>query len=618
MCGIYGMVALGASAPRRPEWLESMGRVLRHRGPDGHGTEVVSTAVFGAERLRVIDTSPAGDQPFKDPSGQVLLVLNGAIYNAPDLRARYATFPFRSRSDVETVLPLYLDRGCAGIAELDGMFALAIYDGRTKELILGRDRAGEKPLFYRSFENEVWFASEVQALLDVTTCRRTLDSAAMGAFLVLGYVPEPRTIFAEIRKVEAGTIKVLSPSGQTTKEYWNPDSETRDKNQLSRPIDDLDSLLQRSVAKQLTADVPIGIFTSGGVDSSLLAALAVHLVGPERVRTFSVGFADRAYDETRHAQAVAGYLGTRHESVRTDERSLYESLRTVVDRIAEPIADPAVLPTYLLAHTARDHVTVALSGEGADELFGGYPTYLGHRAAAWYNKSPGWLRMLLRHVVTALPVCHRSKVSPEYLLRRFTAFVEEPVYKRHLSWFGTGLGVALTTECRESLAETLPQFPSRGDDVERATLFDYRTYLRDNLLTKVDRATMLSSLEARAPYLDTDVTRFALALDSSLKVRGTTTKWLLKSVARRWLPRRIANRRKSGLSVPIAQWLNGGLREEVDRLLATARLEQLDLIQPAVVQELVREHRTGRANHGRAIWTLLMLGYWKERWAAEG
>jgi asparagine synthase (glutamine-hydrolysing) len=592
--------------------------MLRHRGPDGHGTEAVETAVFGAERLRVIDPSPAGDQPFTDPSGQILLVLNGAIYNAPDLRARYATFPFRSRSDVETVLPLYLDRGCAGIEELDGMFALAIYDGRKQELILGRDRAGEKPLFYRSFQNEVWFASEVQALLDATTCHHTLDTAAIGEFLVLGYVPEPRTMFADIRKVEAGTLKVMSPRGQSTKEYWNPDSETHDKKYPSQPIDDLESLLTRSVAKQLTADVPIGIFTSGGVDSSLLAALAVHLVGPERVRTFSVGFADRAYDESRHAQAVARYLGTRHESVRTDERSLSESLRTVVDRIAEPIADPAVLPTYLLARTARDHVTVALSGEGADELFGGYPTYLGHRVAAWYTKSPGWLRGSLRQMVETLPVCHRRKVSLEYLLKRFATAVEEPVYQRHLSWFGTGLGVALTAECRASLEETLPRFPSGGDDVERATLFDYRTYLRDNLLTKVDRATMLSSLEARAPYLDTDVTRFALALDSSLKVRGSTTKWLLKNVARRWLPRTVANRRKGGLSVPIAQWLNGGLREDVDRLLPTARLEHLDLIQPAVIQQLVREHRTGRANHGRAIWTLLMLAYWKERWAAEG
>jgi asparagine synthase (glutamine-hydrolysing) len=592
--------------------------MLRHRGPDGHGTEVTATAAFGAERLRVIDPSPAGDQPFTDPSGQVLLVLNGAIYNAPDLRTRYATFPFRSRSDVETVLPLYLERGCAGIEELDGMFALAIYDGRTQELILGRDRAGEKPLFYRSFENEVWFASEIQALLDATNCHRTLDTAAIGEFLVLGYVPEPRTMFADIRKVEAGTLMVVNPHGQSTKEYWNPESAARHKQHPSRPIDDLESLLARSVAKQLTADVPIGIFTSGGVDSSLLAALAVHIVGPEGVRTFSVGFSDRAYDESRRAQAVARYLGTRHESVQIDERSLSESLRTVVDRIAEPIADPAVLPTYLLARTASDSVTVALSGEGADELFGGYPTYLGHRMAAWYTKSPGWLRGSLRQVVKTLPVYQHRKVSLEYLLRRFTASVEEPVYKRHISWFGTGLGIALTAECRECLEETMPRFPSAGDDVERATLFDYRTYLRDNLLTKVDRATMLSSLEARAPYLDAAVTRFALALDSSLKVRGSTTKLLLKSVARRWLPRSITDRRKGGLSVPIARWLNGGLRDEVDRLLATVRMEQLDLIQPAVIQQLVREHRTGRADHGRAIWTLLMLGYWKERWAAEG
>ncbi len=617
MCGIYGMVSLGDRELGNPEALERMGQLLRHRGPDGHGTVHVSRAAFGAERLRVIDPTPAGDQPFTDPTSRVWLVLNGAIYNAPELRRRYSDYPFRSRSDAETILPLYLERGSAGVADLDGMFALAIYDARTRELMLARDRAGEKPLFFSRRGDEIWFASEVQALLAGPVRIRALDAAAVHDFLTLGYVAEPRTLISQIRKVEAGTAVSFTRRGCHSLRYWDPDATARSRVSTHDAAQRLEQLLARAVTKQLTADVPIGIFTSGGVDSSLLAALAVQAVGAERVRTFSVGFAQRRFDESSHARRLATHLRTRHVSLQIDFATLSEALVAVVDRVAEPVADPAILPTYLLARVAREHVTVVLCGEGADELFGGYPTYLGHRAARWYRRLPAPLRTLTQRLTTALPGSQQRKVSLQYLLKRFTASAQQPLPVRHMEWFGTGLGRHLLRDNHWLAGQEARNFPDAGDAVDRATLFDYRTYLRDNLLPKVDRATMLSSLEARAPYLDGEVTRFALALDSSLKVRGTTTKWLLKQVARRWLPRTIVHRRKRGLSVPIAQWLNGDLRSEVDRLLSPERIERRGLLRPGTVSQLLTEHRSGHADHGRALWTLLMLEYWIERWVSE-
>jgi asparagine synthase (glutamine-hydrolysing) len=616
VCGIYGMVSLRGAALTESSALSRMGALLQHRGPDAHGLATTRGAAFGVERLRVIDATPAGDQPFTALGGDLLLAVNGAIYNAPQLRRRYAAFPFRSRSDAEPVLPLYLDRGPQGLAELDGMFAIAVYDARKHELALARDRAGEKPLFYTTVGDEIWFASEVQALLRGASQSSALNRSAMLEFLTLGYISEPQTMFRHIRRVEAGTVQVFDDSGQKAHRYWDCDAVTRETAPVVGAVEHLERLLLAAIDRQLTADVPIGVFSSGGVDSALLTALAVRSVGANRIRTFGVGFSAKQFDETHHAQRLADLLRIRHVTLEVNELSLTESLHAIVERVAEPIADPAILPTYLLAQMARDHVTVVLSGEGADELFGGYPTYLGHRAARFYQRIPLSMRTTLRSVVNAIPVSLDAKVPLEYLLKRFVACAEEDLPERHMHWFGPGLQPDAFQSGLDA-EYPAPPFPGSGDDVERAMLFDFRTYLRDNLLPKVDRATMLWSLESRAPYLDKDVIQFALALDSSFKIHRATTKWLLKQVALRWLPPSIVHRRKRGLSVPIARWLNAGLAPEVDRLLNPDRIESRGLLRGRKVQQLVSEHRRGRANHSRAIWALLMLEYWIERWIAE-
>ncbi|HEV2721998.1 MAG TPA: asparagine synthase (glutamine-hydrolyzing) [Thermoanaerobaculia bacterium] len=608
MCGIYGMIA-ERGALRYPEVLDWMGEALRHRGPDGHAVFTHADAVIGTERLRIIDLHERADQPFAAPGSQVWLECNGEIYNAPEIRARYADYPYRSRSDVETILPLYLERGPAAVRELDGMFGLAIWDHRSRTLLLARDRAGEKPLFYARAGHEILFASELQCILRHPEVSRELDPIAVAEYLKLGYVPEPRTMFRDVRRIEAGTYKLFTESREETVRYWDPASFAIEPISARDAVRETRRLIERAVEKQVMSDVPVGVFISGGMDSSILATLAAKFIGVDKVHTFSAKFAEASFDESGDAAVLAERIHTRHVPVRTDEETLLDALRRVVSGVAEPIADAAILPTYLLAREARKYVKVILSGEGADELFGGYPTYLGHKVAPLYDALPGITRAGIRRAVQRVPASPK-KVTLEFLLKRFVADAEKPWIERHLSWFGTGL----STDIYKS-SQAMPEMPrAEGDALAGAMLLDYRSYLRDNLLVKVDRATMLSSVEARAPYLDRDVTKFALSLPPDLRVRRLTTKWVLKKAAEAWLPKDVLYRRKRGLSVPVAGWINHGLRAEVDRLLAPEKLRREGLVNERYVSELLTAHRDGRANHGKALWAIVMLEYWLETW----
>lgn len=597
-----------------PRLLGAMGDALRHRGPDSRGVVERRRAALGCERLRVVDLRKRADQPFGDPESRCWLVCNGEIYNAAELRRRYPGYPFRSRSDVEVILPLYLDRGVDGLGDLDGMFGLAIWDERDETLVLARDRAGEKPLFYSRAGGELWFASEVQALLVDGRIPRDVDETAVRQYLTLGYVPEPRTAFRDVRKIAAGTVVRFSGEGEQQTRYWQPDLVAAAGPADGEPAPRLRSLLRSAVRRQMIADVPVGVFVSGGVDSSLLASLAVQEAG-SGFHTFVARFAEESYDESGWAARCARLLGSRHHEVIVDERSLSEALAAVSDRLAEPLADPAILPTFLVAREARRHVTVVLSGEGADELFGGYPTYLGHKLAPYVARLPAAVRRALNKAAEALPASRR-KVTLEFLVKRFLAAADQTGFERHLAWFGMGASSLMASGGPPDPGVTWPA-SSAGGEIARATLFDYRTYLRDGLLVKNDRATMLHSLEARAPFLDRGLTEFALALPERYRVRGLTTKWLLKKVAEEWLPKAAIYRRKRGLSVPVASWIDGGLSAEVDRLLDAERLARQELLDPRRVGALLAEHRAGKANHARPLWAVIVLQRWLERWAPE-
>lgn len=606
------MIAARAEALRYPEVAEFMGEALRHRGPDGRAMFTDPHAVIGTERLRIIDLHERADQPFASPNGDVWLECNGEIYNAPAIRARYPDYPFRSRSDVESILPLYLEHGIDAIEQLDGMFGLAIWDNRDHTLTLARDRAGEKPLFYARVGDEILFASELQCMLRHPSLSHELDRVALGEYLKLGYVPEPRTPFLAVRRVPAGTIIRFHNDGEETIRYWDPSLFT------TEPVGDRDAiartqwLIESAVEKQVMSDVPVGVFISGGMDSSILATLASRVIGVDKVHTFSAQFAEASYDESGDAALLANRMRTMHVPVRTDNDTLREALDNVTKRVAEPLADPAILPTFLLARAARKHVKVILSGEGADELFGGYPTYLGHKVAPYYDAIPGPMRALLRRSVQSVPASGK-KVTLEFLLKRFVNDAERPWIERHQAWFGTGLTDEIFAGGKPDMPE-LREGAAAEQALGGAMLLDYRSYLRDNLLVKVDRATMLSSVEARAPYLDRFVSAFALSLPADLRVRRLTTKWVLKKAAEKWLPKEVIYRRKRGLSVPIASWINGGLRSEVDRLLAPSRIREHGIVNEKYLTRLLSEHRSGRANHAKALWAVIMLEYWIENW----
>jgi asparagine synthase (glutamine-hydrolysing) len=615
MCGIYGMVSLRGEPLRHPEILDQMEKSLQHRGPDGSGTLKRPHAALGATRLRIIDRRPGADQPFEGDTGDCWLVANGEIYNAPLLRARFHRHRYQSRSDVEPLLPLLTAAGPEGLTTVDGMFAVAAWNDRDRRLILARDRAGEKPLFYTAIEGEVWFASEVQALLLHPELQVAIDDSALVDYLTFGYVREPHTMIRGIHKVPAGTALEFgsgkcSPSTHTIP--YPPVVPSRSPGAARRQ---LRALLENAVAKQLQADVPVGVFVSGGLDSSLLTALAAQFVEPGRIHTFTARFEQPSYDETACARRITARLGTRHLEVDAAEPALAEALRAATAGLAEPVADPAILPTYLLARAARDHVGVVLSGEGADELFGGYPTYLGHRLAAPWGRLPAPARDVVRAglALTGARASQRAVPLPQ-LVERFLAHAGKEWITRHLCWFGTGLFDALDPALQASIRESLaPQFEGL-DPVSGAMALDFNTYLRDALLVKLDRTSMLVSLETRAPYLDSQVTAFGMGLPLALKIRGLHTKLLLREVARELLPGWVVRRRKRGLSVPTAAWLNGGLLQEVNRLLEPGRLRRQGVLPDLPIEQLLAEHRGGRANHARALWALVVFQYFLEQW----
>lgn len=600
MCGIFGAVVLRPGETlRHPECLDRMAESLRHRGPDGERIVGHDRARLGARRLAIMDLT-TGDQPFQSPDSAVWMVCNGEIYNAPELR-REATawgYPFRSRGDIETIVPFYERYGPDAVARLDGMFGLAVWDDRLNRLLLARDRAGEKPLFWVQIGGELRFASEIQALLTFPDQPRRVNRTALELYRALGYVPGPHTMFEGIQKVAPGHLLVADAHDVAERTYWSPAAAASAPSRLT-DANQLRGTLLRAVERELMSDVPLGIFTSGGLDSSLLVGAAARAISGERIHTYAVRFVEPGYDESAYAEAVTHDIKTVHHVVTADDESLNRALGVVSQSIAEPLGDPAILPTYLLAEAARDDVKVVLSGEGADELFGGYPTYLGHKAAGAWLRLPGVVRRGLRWAVNTWPAS-TGKVTLEFMLKQFVAAAERPWLERHLAWFGA-LGGGPAAGVVPELACKLTGFPHE-DGLNRVLWLDFVTYLPDNLLVKVDRATMLASVEARAPFLDREVMELVLPAASALKVRGFTTKVILKEAARGLVPSAVIDRRKRGLSVPVARWLNTGLAPLADRLLDTP---------------LLAEHRSGKANHARKLWPLLTLALWAERWGVE-
>jgi asparagine synthase (glutamine-hydrolysing) len=589
-----------------------MSAALVHRGPDSSGEYSDGPVALAARRLAIIDLA-GGDQPIANEDGSCVVVQNGEIYNYPELRRELERdgHSFRTNSDTEALVHLYEQHGTGFARRLRGMFAVAIWDARARRLVLARDRYGIKPLYYRHQAGELSFASELRALP-----RGEIDLDALEAFLAFNSIPAPYSIFRDIRKLPAGHLLVWEDGRIALERFARPTpaqvAELR-RDDEAELVEELRARLRESVRAHLLADVPVGVLLSGGVDSAALAALAAEeTAGP--IHTFTIGFTERSFDERADARLVAERYGTNHHEllVQPDPALLLPALADVFD---EPFADSSALPTYLVSQLAAEHVKVALSGEGGDELFGGYYTY----AADLLADRLAPLARIARPLVERLPAS-TAKASFDYKAKRFVRAAHLPPLERHHGWkeiFSEDARAELTG--RRSAFDPVDVYRARYDETEgadglaRLQDVDLGVYLVDDLLVKTDRASMAHSLEARVPFLDDGVAGFALGLPPEQKVRGLSKKVLLRKAVEPLVPREIAHGRKRGFSIPAARWLRGELEPFARETLSAATLGRQGFFEPAAVGRLFDEHVSGREDRSRRIWGLLAFTLWYER-----
>ncbi|HBZ69797.1 MAG TPA: asparagine synthase (glutamine-hydrolyzing) [Deltaproteobacteria bacterium] len=613
MCGICGVVRFGrdlgdTAAPQVSRMLAA----LVHRGPDDSRSEHTPRAAIGATRL-IIRAPGDGIQPIV--GGRVVAVCNGEIDNHQELRQWLAGRGriVQGRSDVAILPALYAELGDAFVERLIGAFALAIWDGERERLLLARDRAGERPVFFEATADGIRFASELRALAAAEPRKPQMSPAALRDYLQFGYFPAPQTAFAGIKKVRPGHLLVADAAGVQERCYWRWNLPATPKKVPS--VEGFDTLFRTAVQRQTDVDVEFGVFLSGGLDSSLVAAVARSLHPTRSLPGYCVRFGDASFDEGFFAGEVASQLGMELVSEWIRPEQVPASIAELVRCVGEPLADPAWLPTAMLARRARRDVTMVLVGEGADELFGGYPTYPGARIAPRYHQLPLQVRRGIKWLVDRIPVSEK-KVTLSSLLKRFVSGESLPGMARHRSWVShadpsilEAIGVRLprTSEADSAL----------GSEVDLAQQWDFEVALGEGLLTKSDRAGMASALELRAPFLDLAVLEFAATLPLESRVSGLSTKLFLKRYAQRYLPRRIVHRRKRGLSVPIAGWLRRPLFDWAEKRLSAGLVELLGLDGRRALA-LLCEHRSARADHARLLWALLVLAEWLEWASAEG
>jgi asparagine synthase (glutamine-hydrolysing) len=609
MCGICGIVAPGGVDRER---LAAMSASLEHRGPDSDGTLVEGPAGLAARRLAIIDLE-SGDQPVTNEDGSIAVVQNGELYNYRSLRDELVAHghTFHTKGDTEVIAHLYEEHGIGFAELLRGMFAIAVWDAGRRRLVLARDRFGIKPLVYRVAGSELEFASELRAL-----GRGEIDFDALEGFLAFNSVPGPLTIFRDVRRLPAGHVLVWEKGRAELQRFARPApvaAELVRREGEAELASELRDRLADSVRAHLVSDVPVGVFLSGGIDSSLLAALAAR-TSSEPVRTYTIGFAEGSFDETPDARLLAERYGTRHEELvlRPDAALLLPALADAFD---EPFADSSALPTYLVSQLARRDVKVALSGEGGDELFGGYFTYAADLLAPRFSG----LARLARPLVERLPVS-TARTSLDYKAKRFVRAAHLPPLERHHGWkeiFSADARAELTGSRSDfdPVALLRARYDETGGAEELARLqdVDLGTYLVDDLLVKTDRASMAHSLEARVPFLDTAVTDLALALPTRMKVRGLRKKILLRQAAQPLLPAGIVRGRKRGFSIPAAAWLRGELEPFARDVLSTDTLRRQGFFRPDPVRELIDAHTTGREDLSRQLWGLLAFTLWHER-----
>ncbi|TSC87221.1 MAG: asparagine synthase [Parcubacteria group bacterium Gr01-1014_8] len=616
MCGIAGYVGNGT----RKE-LDAMLKALEHRGPDDSGIHIREDVGFGHRRLSIIDTSMRGHQPMLSADKRVVIILNGEIYNYRELQRsiKNAGRQLMSDSDTEVLLHLYAMHGEDMLRDVVGMFAFALYDEKNKKLILARDRMGEKPLYWKQDKGCLRFASELKGLL-ASGIEKRLNVEALQQYLLFDFVPTPLCIIEGVNKLEAGTMLILERGTVFMRPFWQPkgESDISEDDAVKR----LDVLLQKSVSRQLVADVPLGVFLSGGLDSSTVAYYAKHAV--HSIDTFSIGFDDPSFDESEYAREVAKFLGTRHHDRIVSSADALELVSSIADVFSEPVADASVIPTMLLSKFARRSVTVALGGDGSDELFAGYVTFQADTFSKIYRMMPDVVKDIVVSVLGRIPASHKN-FPLSYNLKKFVGSTSENSVHRHLEWLGTFgkdarrkvSGPLLLPLVEDSNEFAIPD--SHADNFDGSEhnklLFTYmRMYLMDQVLVKVDRASMHYALETRAPFLDHTLVDFVLSLPYSLKYHRGTTKYILKQLMRDKLPPSIVNRKKKGFGIPLARWLAGPLRPLCEELLSKQSLKEHGLFDERYVGVLKDMHMQGKRDNRKELWNLMVFQMWYQRY----
>jgi asparagine synthase (glutamine-hydrolysing) len=615
MCGILGYTHVRKRLPRGV--METALGSLNHRGPDHHGRFTSELISLGATRLRIVDLE-SGDQPLISPDGDVIVIFNGEIFNHHELRLELEAFGvcFETRCDTEVILHAFLRWGSDCFSHFRGMFAIAVWVQSERRLILARDRMGIKPLYYAEHDGELLFGSELKCIFAHPDVPRNLCMSGLNCFLSLNYVPAPHTLVEGIKKLLPGHVMQWRSGNLSVRSYVRQEATARAPRSINEACEELDGLLQKSLREQLVSDVPVGIWLSGGLDSSTILRYAAH-AGSARLRTFSITFKGRSFDESKSIAEISRHFGSQHTEFNLDETA---DLEGAIQKIAyysdEPSADAGALPAWFLAKMSSKDVTVVLSGEGADELFAGYLTYKADRYSAAARRVPQVLRRALLSCAGRLPVSD-DKISFEYKLKRFLHGSLLSPEMAHVYWNGT------FTEAEkrqffhfadaDPLAEILGNM-SAGPGLQRYLEFDQRYYLADDILYKVDRMSMAHSLEARPPFLDPRIVDFSARLPERFKLRGQQSKYVLRRLMQEKLPPNILSRPKIGFDIPVHDWFRGVLRPMLLDTLSEEAVRASGLFNWHAMEQLLNDHLERKANLGYHLWGLMVLLLWMKQW----
>jgi asparagine synthase (glutamine-hydrolysing) len=628
MCGISGIIYTDKNRCVERQHLEVMSRSIFHRGPDQGGHYIKENVGLSSRRLSIIDVEN-GQQPIHNEDKTIWIVLNGELYNYRELKASLIRcgHHFYTETDTEVFVHAYEEFGDEFLEYLNGMFAFAIWDSRQERLLIGRDRMGIKPLHYAVYDQSLIFGSELKAILNYPSFPRNVDLVALNEYLSFEYVPTPRTIFQGISKLPPGHALSYQNGQLKIWKYWDINL-TRSENIQLKPIasyqEELLAILRDSVRKEMLSDVPVGVFLSGGLDSSIIAALMSE-ISPNAVKSFSVRFDDSSFDESQYARQVAHHLQTEHHELTLTPQIAQDIISKIACFSDEPLGDSSLVPSFLLSEFTSHHVKVALGGDGGDELFAGYSTMQAHRLVEYYEMLfPKVVRHnLIPWIVNHLPVSF-DNISFDFKLKRFIAGRGFPVIVRHHQWLGS-----FTVDQKKKLLQPWAQLPEKDtyqvafdhchnakvqESINELLYCDMKLYLEGDILAKVDRASMANSLEVRVPLLNHTMMEYVSQIPHSLKIKGFTTKYILKQAVKDLLPKSILQRGKKGFNMPVAKWLVGPLRTLAEDTFSRDSITQGGLFNPDYVQQLWQEHLHGRKDHRKLLWTLLMFELWRKEW----